>query len=500
MDYFKQLLRPNILSLKPYTCARDEFTGVADAYLDANENSLGPTVDGETPAFKQLHRYPDPLATEVKKLIAPLLGEGIQPENIFSGVGSDEAIDLLMRVACRPGVDQILTCPPTYGVYTVAAAINDVGIISVPLDDATFQPRVDAIRDAVDAAHAAGRPVKLIWLCAPNNPTGNDIPQATVEAIATLPLADGVVRPLVVVDEAYVHFARRASFSPLALRHPSVVIMQTFSKAYGLAAARFGIAVADAHLIKFLNAAKGSYNVPSLSAEVVTAALRDPARLERAVAQLIELREGLVPRLRAVKGVQRVLPSDANFVLVTFDEEIDAQALYKVRRGGCGVVGPAVQAMALAAAVAIIHLSCHPTTRHAIVCCVARAILRPIPSHAIPSSHAMPSHPMPCHRFLPLRSPGYPPCRCVALREKHLGDSMRHHPSITTHPYPSIHPHPPNGTPGRTPCDTTHAMHTHPSFNGTPGRLLVTTALHPSIPIHPSTEHLGPPTTLGGSM
>ncbi len=241
----ERLVRENIRRLKPYSSARDEFTGSAEVYLDANENAFGSPID------QQINRYPDPLQTAVKEKIAA--SKGIKSEQIFLGNGSDEAIDLLFRIFCEPGRDTCIICPPTYGMYKVAADINDVAVKEIPLT-ADFQLDVPGTEKNIVLS------TKLIFICSPNNPTGNSMQREDI-----LKLADRF-SGLVVVDEAYIDFSSESSLINEIGDHPNLVVLQTFSKAWGLAAARVGMAVAVESIIKLFNRTKPPYNVSSLAA------------------------------------------------------------------------------------------------------------------------------------------------------------------------------------------------------------------------------------------
>ncbi|MDP5170115.1 MAG: histidinol-phosphate transaminase [Bacteroidia bacterium] len=302
----EQLARPHILGLKPYTSARDEFSGEAHVFLDANENSYGPVIGGEW------HRYPDPLQHAVKEKLAAI--KGVSPEQIFLGNGSDEAIDLLYRVYCQPGQDKVLLLPPTYGMYQVSADIHGVETISVPLTE-TFQPDLPAVL----AAMAEHKP-KLVFLCTPNNPSGNCFDPTVLRAIVDA--APG----LVVVDEAYIDFAPDQSVMGWLSAYPQLVIMQTFSKAWGLAALRLGMAFAHPSLIRLLNKVKAPYNVNALTQEKALEALALEAEKNRVVDDIVTGRLRLSEQLAQHPLVLRVYPSDANFLLV---KVVDAEGIYR---------------------------------------------------------------------------------------------------------------------------------------------------------------------------
>ena len=307
-DPFRPLIRPHLLTLEPYSSARSEFAGQAEVYLDANEN---PFETGR-------NRYPDPLQRPLKAKLAEL--HGVAADRIFVGNGSDEAIDLLMRLVGRPGVDRVTQLSPTYGMYAVSAAINDLRVRAVPLTD-RFQPDVDAVLAAADPDVD-----KLLFVCTPNNPTGNDAEPDRVRA-----LLDGWPG-IVVVDQAYAQFSRQRPYTDWLDEYPRLVVLQTLSKAYGLAGARLGIAFAHARLVAYLNAVKPPYNVSSLAQEAALAALDDQAGVEEQVATLVREREALQSALAQIPQVEQVYPSDANFVLTRFR---DADRYYSllVERG-----------------------------------------------------------------------------------------------------------------------------------------------------------------------
>lgn len=306
MNKIESLARPHILALKPYTSARDEFSGEAHVFLDANENSFGSVIDGEW------HRYPDPLQEEVKKGIAGI--RGIGEEHIFVGNGSDEAIDLLYRVFCEPGKDKVLLLPPTYGMYQVSADIQGVETISVPLTEA-FQPDVEVVLEAFDKE----RP-KLTFLCTPNNPSGNCFDPEAIRTI--IEAAPG----LVIVDEAYIDFVPDQSVVSWVGKYPHLVVLQTFSKAWGLAALRLGMAYANPAVIHLLNKVKPPYNVNALTQQKALEALANVEKKEKVAQEIVRLRLDLSEKLFQHPLVERVYPSDANFILV---KTVDAESIYK---------------------------------------------------------------------------------------------------------------------------------------------------------------------------
>lgn len=290
--WLEQWLRPSLLQLQPYSSARSEYKGSARIFLDANENPFD---------HRGLNRYPDPLQWALKQRIADW--RGVAPEQIFLGNGSDEAIDLLIRLCCQPGADHIVVLPPTYGMYEVCAHISDVAVMHVPLQ-ADFQINVEAVL-AVATPQS-----KLLFVCSPNNPSGNAFPLAAVEA-----LAQGFPG-LVVVDEAYVDFSAQPSALSLLHRYNNLAMLQTFSKAWGLAGIRLGMAFAQPELIAWLNKIKPPYNVSQLTQEAALQALQRPARYQDEVRLILYEREHLANALTQLPVVERVFPSDANFLLV----------------------------------------------------------------------------------------------------------------------------------------------------------------------------------------
>ncbi len=289
------LIRANIRRLTPYSSARSEYKGRADIFLDANEN----------PFDTGYNRYPDPLQWKVKDKIAEL--KGISREKIFLGNGSDEVIDLLIRIFCEPREGHIVTLPPTYGMYRVSADIADVEVREVPLS-ARFQPDVEAVLKAADE-HS-----RLLFLCSPNNPTGNSFP---LEVIGQL--AEGFPG-ITVVDEAYIDFSAQPSALSLLDQYPHLVVMQTFSKAWGLAGIRLGMAFASQEIIGLFNKVKPPYNVNQLTQEAVLKALENQKQKEQWVQSLLGQRTLLAQYLSGLEFVERIHPSDANFLLVKVTE------------------------------------------------------------------------------------------------------------------------------------------------------------------------------------
>jgi len=287
----QKLLRENIRQLQPYSSARDEFKGEASVYLDANEN----------PYNSPFNRYPDPLQWEVKEHISKI--KNIPPENIFLGNGSDEPIDLLYRAFCEPRLDNVVAIEPTYGMYKVSAAINDIEYRKVLLDE-NFQFSSEKL------VSASNLYTKIIWLCSPNNPTGNSLNRN--EVVKLLNSFDGIV----VLDEAYIDFASESSFSEFLSEYPNLVILQTFSKAWGNAAIRLGMAFASTEIIAVLNKIKYPYNINILTQKHAINALKSPDQVKEWVKILLAERTVLINSLKKLPMVIHVYPTDANFVLV----------------------------------------------------------------------------------------------------------------------------------------------------------------------------------------
>jgi histidinol-phosphate aminotransferase len=294
-----KLVRSNIQKLKPYSSARSEFTGEAKVFLDANENSYG------SPLTKWYNRYPDPLQLDLKAKISAI--KNISPENILLGNGSDECIDLLIRAFCDPLRDNIIICPPTYGMYEVYAHINDVMVKEVPLQQ-NFQLNLEGLEHAVDVH------TKIIFFCSPNNPTGNSMDREDIEMV--LNNFDGIV----VIDEAYINYSRQRSFLPELKDYPNLVVMQTFSKAWGLAALRLGLNFASKEIIDVLNKIKPPYNINQVTQELAVKALDHLGEVNEMIRETVKERAFLIKELEALPRVEKVFPSDANFVLVKINE------------------------------------------------------------------------------------------------------------------------------------------------------------------------------------
>ena len=298
------LVRPNIWNLVPYSSARSEFTGAASVFLDANEN----------PFNNPYNRYPDPLQQEVKALIAQL--RGVAAGQIFLGVGSDECIDVVYRTFCRPGVDNVVAIAPSYGMYEVCADINDVEYRRVPLND-DFSLNADALLAAADEN------TKVIWICSPNNPTGNAFALDEIEAICSR------FAGIVVVDEAYIDFSTRGSMLSCLDSLPNLIVMQTLSKAWGSASVRLGIAYASAEIIGIFNKVKYPYNINLLTQRYAIDRLERHSEVAAWVELLKANRQWLIEALGSLRCVKHIYPTDANFVLVRVS---DADAIYDYLR------------------------------------------------------------------------------------------------------------------------------------------------------------------------
>ena len=296
------LVRPNILELKPYRSARDDFD--SGILLDANENALGAPFEDD----QQLNRYPMPYQEELRSKIAEF--RDVNSQNVFVGVGSDEAIDLLFRIFCEPGKDRVLITPPTYGMYKVSAAINDVQVDQVLLTE-DFQLQVEETLAAVSDR------TKLIFLCSPNNPTGNSLNPTDIFAITDR--FEGIV----VLDEAYIDFANQPSFSKEVQKRNNLVILQTMSKAFGLAGIRLGIALADPEVISFMLKVKAPYNVNKLTSKAALKGFGYINAMNAKVDQIKSEREKVIKRLKAIPQIEKVFPTDANFLIFKIDDAIN---------------------------------------------------------------------------------------------------------------------------------------------------------------------------------
>ena len=289
------LLRDNIKKLIPYASARDEFSGTAHIFLDANENSLGSTV---TPAY---NRYPDPHQIKIKEKLTEI--KGLPVKNIFLGNGSDECIDLLYRAFCNPGKDNVIVHPPTYGMYEVSAHIHDVEVRRAPLTE-TFELNLPEFEKQIDEH------TKIIWICSPNNPTGNAFKHQDIEMI--LNNFDG----LIVIDEAYINFSRQNSFIRELTEYPNLVILQTLSKAWGLAGLRLGKAFASEFIVEVLNRIKPPYNIGQATQDIVLKALGGTEKVNEMIREIVQMRNDLARKISRLSAVMNVYPSEANFLLV----------------------------------------------------------------------------------------------------------------------------------------------------------------------------------------
>jgi len=299
------LLRKNIQQLQAYSSARDEFSGAAKVFLDANENSLG------SPLTKWYNRYPDPHQHQVKAAISDI--KGITPDHIFLGNGSDECIDILFRCFCEPGKDNVVICPPTYGMYEVSAHINDIEIRKVPLTE-DFQLDLIHLENLVDAH------TKIIWICSPNNPTGNSIHREDILTVLNN------FKGIVVIDEAYINFARQKTFVQDLGEYENLVVLQTFSKAWGLAALRLGMAFASREIISVMDKVKPPYNINQATQDLALKALEEIGQVNDMIRELVEMREALAEVFKQIPAVEKVYPSDANFILIKIKK---ARAVYE---------------------------------------------------------------------------------------------------------------------------------------------------------------------------
>ena len=297
----EKFIRPSIFNLKAYSSARDEFKGEASVFVDANEN----------PLRDKYNRYPDPLQWKLKDKIAKI--KGIDTKKIFLGNGSDEPIDVSIRVFCEPRIDNIVAIDPTYGMYEVCANINDIAYRKVLLNE-------DYTLDADRVLSATDEHTKIIFLCSPNNPTGNLLDAKEVEKIITS--FDGIV----IVDEAYIDFAPNATLLPELDKYPNLIVLQTFSKAWGLAAVRLGMAFASPEIISYFNKVKYPYNINALTQEFVSEAIENEEEKKGWVETIIRERENLIDQLPALSFVEMIYPTNSNFVLLKVN---DANAIYK---------------------------------------------------------------------------------------------------------------------------------------------------------------------------
>ncbi|MDQ1089343.1 histidinol-phosphate transaminase [Siphonobacter sp. SORGH_AS_1065] len=299
MFILEKLIRPHLLALTPYSSARDEYSGKEGVFLDANENPLGSSTN------ENFNRYPDPYQWAVKEKLAPI--KGVRTSQILLGNGSDEPIDLLVRAFAEPKEDHILILPPTYGMYEVSANIQNVAVKKVPLTT-DFQIDVDAVLAAVEEH------TKIIWLCSPNNPSGNLLRREDI-----LRIIEGT-SCIVVVDEAYIDFAADATMVPLLNQYPNLVVLQTFSKAWGLAGLRVGMCFASEAIIALLNKIKSPYNISSMTQRLLLEALDHVEKKNEMVEVIAVNRTRLRERLEALPNVEHVFPTDSNQLLVKFQD------------------------------------------------------------------------------------------------------------------------------------------------------------------------------------
>ena len=297
----KNLVRKNILNLKPYSSARDEFEGENGIFLDANENPFG-----------ELNRYPDPYQLKIKQKLSEL--NQISTENIFLGNGSDEVIDLAFRIFCEPKKDKVLTFSPTYGMYEVSANINDVELINLELNK-DFQIDLENLKPYLNDEN-----LKIIFICSPNNPTGNSI--KNIKYI--LENFNGIV----FIDEAYIDFSPEESFRNQIKNYPNLIVSQTFSKAWGMASVRVGIAYASEEIIKFYNKVKPPYNISQLNQDAILNTLNDEKinQVSENIKIILEEKKSLIQNLKKLNLVKTIFPSDANFILIEVD---NANSVYQ---------------------------------------------------------------------------------------------------------------------------------------------------------------------------
>jgi histidinol-phosphate aminotransferase len=307
MNNIDNLVRNNVRNLIPYSCARDEFTGKEGIFLDANENPFG-----------TLNRYPDPYQNELKTVISRI--KYIPVEKIFLGNGSDEIIDLCFRIFCNPAIDKALTFAPSYGMYEVSAAANDVRIVKIPLNE-SFNINYNELEPWL-----SDKNLKLVLICSPNNPTGNSIESSIIEKIIS------EFHGIVLLDEAYIDFSGGSSFKERLDSFPNLIVMQTMSKAFGMASVRVGMAFANPEIVRYFNKMKPPYNISSVNQRAVLKRLSDPSLYKKEVNKIIKERERLSSEIRTLPVAERVYPSEANFILVKF-EDADAIYNYLINRG-----------------------------------------------------------------------------------------------------------------------------------------------------------------------
>ncbi len=304
MDYKKYIL-PHIWDLKPYSSARDEFKGSDGVFLDANENPMGSGLD------VNYNRYPDPLQWQIKGQIVAI--KNCSVDEIFLGNGSDEAIDLLIRMTCTSNSSSIIICPPTYGMYEVSASINNIPLTKINLTT-DYQLNTNAILKAIDSS------TRLIFICSPNNPTGNLMNRADIYRIL-----DTFKTGFIVIDEAYIDFSNEPSFIQELSKYPQLIVLQTLSKAYGLASLRLGMAFANPTIIQLFNKIKPPYNIGGATQHLVQNALKNRPFVKDSIQNIKFNKSQLIADLKHINGVLTIFHSDANFILVKF---IRAQELF----------------------------------------------------------------------------------------------------------------------------------------------------------------------------
>ena len=297
---FEAFILPHIMNLKPYSSARDEFKGKEGVFLDANENPLGSGLS------ENWNRYPDPLQLAIKKQLARI--KSCHIDQIFLGNGSDEAIDLIIRMTCQSGVHNIILCPPTYGMYEVSASINHIEQRKVSLKK-DYQLDVAGILQSIDEN------TRLLFICSPNNPTGNKLTRSDIYT-----LIESFKSGFIIIDEAYIDFSDEPSFLLELATYPSLIVLQTLSKAYGLASLRLGMAFANPTIVGLLNKIKPPYNIGGATQEIVVKALANTKFKDESVKLILTERTRLINRLSTISDVLQIYPSDANFILVHFNK------------------------------------------------------------------------------------------------------------------------------------------------------------------------------------
>ena len=299
------LVRENIKDLKPYSSARNEYAGDASVFLDANENSYGSPLD------ENFNRYPDPLQWQLKQELSKI--KGVPPQNIFIGNGSDEVIDIAFRIFCEPVKDNVIICPPTYGMYKVCAGINNVEAREVQLSK-DFQLNVEGILSAINEN------TKLMFICSPNNPSGNNMRRVDIEFLLNN------FKGIVLIDEAYINFSRQKTFIQELTEYENLVVMQTLSKAWGLAALRLGLGFASEKIIELFNKVKPPYNINQSSQQLGIKALSNIKAVNANIKNIVEQRSKVQQQLQEFSFIKEIYPSDSNFILTKVE---DADSLYQ---------------------------------------------------------------------------------------------------------------------------------------------------------------------------